>query len=323
LVVNKARVPQVRKDLAGIIAPENVMALSKRHHLRGESINAGVSEGKAIGSALMKANVGERDLAFRFVDPDTIRQSIRRAGSNAPRALQSVYQEARAALPPIVSRLSAGTVTLADAQLRSAVAMRRLYERMRKIGRRASGLRELKANEAVYREEEQWFRSAVREELGYWNTFLQEVANGRARNISKRVDAYIDAMRFMYEAARVQAMPDNTLLHWVGPRDERLCKGCAYLMEMSPFTKDNIPSVPRDGSTSCLTHCRHRIVVRVANDINEVVRRRQQLPRRDEMVRELKRRQGRGGRTQASPTDTKARNPFKGAPLTRRVSRPV
>lgn len=294
-----------------------------RHAIEGPPHGELLDEGKAIGSALMKANVAERDLPLRFRSPAALKQAIRQAGSNAPRGLQQVYMEARRALPPIVSNLAAGAITLEDAQLRSAVAFRRLYERMREIGRRASGLRELGADEALYREEERWFRSAVREELRYWNTFLQEVEDGRAQNIPRRIDAYIDALRFMYEAARIQAMPDNVLLHWVGPRDERLCKGCAYLMEMSPFVKDNIPAVPRDGSTSCLTHCRHRIVVRVANSLNEVVRRRQQLPRRDEMVRELKRRQARGGRTLASPSSARARNPFHRAGLTRRVSRPV
>lgn len=291
--------------------------------LRGPPRGELLDEGKAIGTAQLKAGVGDRDLPLRFVNAATVRQAIRRASSNAPRALQRVYMEARLALPPIVMRLADGRLSLGDAQLRSAVAIRRLYERMRLIGRRASGLRELGADEAVFREEEKWFRSAVREELRYWNTFLQEVAAGRARRIPARINAYIDALRFMYEASRIAAMPDNTLLHWVGPRDEKLCPGCAYLMEMSPFVKDNIPAVPRDGSTSCLTHCRHRIVVRVANDLSEVVRRRQQLPRRDEMVRELKRRQARGGRALARPANTQARNPFTRDPLTRRVSRPL
>jgi len=300
-----------------------LMVAEVRQAIEGPPRGELLGEGKAIGSAMLKANVGERDRPLRVMDPSTIRRSIRQAGSNAPRALQGVYQEARRALPPIVTRLADGRLSLADAQLRSAVAIRRLYERMRQIGRRASGLRELGANEAVFREEERWFRSAVREELGYWNTFLQEVSAGTARRVPERINAYIDALRFMYEASRVAAMPDNVLLHWVGPRDECLCKGCAYLMEMSPFVKDNIPAVPRDGSTSCLTHCRHRIVVRVANNLNEVVRRRQQLPRRDEMVRELKRRQARGGRSLASPGNPRASNPFHKVPLTRRVSRPI
>jgi hypothetical protein len=301
----------------------NLFVPVKARRASAVQLAASVMEGKAIGSAMLKANVGERDRALRVMDPSMIRRSIRRAGSNAPRALQQVYQEARLALPPIVNRLAAGAITLDDAQLRSAVAIRRLYERMRQIGRRSSGLRELGADEAVFREEERWFRSAVREELRYWNTFLQEVEDGRARRIPDRINAYIDALRFMYEASRVAAMPDNTLLHWVGPRDEKLCPGCAYLMEMSPFVKDNIPAVPRDGSTSCLTHCRHRIVVRVANNLNEVVRRRQQLPRRDAMVRELKRRQGRGGRDLARPDNPRGRNPFHREGLTRRVSRPT
>ena len=319
LVVDKQQVPKVRETLKGIVKPGNVMAMSRRQVRRQESLD----EGKAIGTLLMKGNVEERDRPLRFTPPETIKAAIRRAGSNSGRAIQRVYQEARTALRPVIDRLAAGDLALEDAQLRSAVAFRRVYERMRQIGRRASGLQELAADSTLYREEEKWFRSAVREEIRYWNTFLEEVDNGTARNIGQRFNAYIDALRFMYEATRIATMPDNVLLHWMGPRDERLCEGCAYMLEMSPFTKDNIPAVPRDGMTNCLTHCRHHIVVRVANDLNEVVRRRQQLPRRDRMVRALKERLRRSGRALARPNATRARNPFKGSRITAPVSKPI
>jgi hypothetical protein len=276
-----------------------------------------LEEGKAIGSLLMKGNVEERDRPLRFVPPDQIRDAIRRAGTNSPRSLQRVYVEARRDLGPILQDAQRGG-DLEALQVQSAVVFRRLYEKLREIGRRASGLQELRADTTLYREEERWFRSAVREEIRYWNTFLAEVQSGTAKNIPKRFDAYIDALRFMYEAARIATMPDNVLLHWMGPRDERLCAGCSYMLEMSPFTKDNIPAVPRDGMTNCLTHCRHHIVVRVASDLNEVVRRRQQLPRRDKMVRALKERLRRKGRSLAAP-----QNPFRREKNMAPVSRPI
>jgi len=265
----------------------------------------------------MKGNVEERDRPLRYVPPDRIKDAIRAAGTNSPRQIQRVYQEARRTLRPILNSVIEGE-DLRSAQVKSAVALRRVYSQMRDVGRRASGLQELRADDTLYHEEERWFRSAVREETRYWNTFLSEVEAGATVNIDARFDAYIDALRFMYEASRIAAMPDNVLLHWMGPRDERLCKGCAYMLEMSPFTKDNIPAVPRDGMTQCLTHCRHRIVVRVASDLNEVVRRRQQLPRRDKMIRALKERLRRGGRALARPV-----NAFRGDKITAPVSKPI
>ncbi len=175
---------------------------------------------------------------------------------------------------------------------------------------------------AVFREEEQWFRDSVREEVRYFHAFMQDIQEGRvdAIGIERRIDAYVRAHRFMYESARIQAMPNNVLLYWRGPRkneDPKVCEGCEFMMENSPYPKDTIPAVPRDGSTPCLTNCRHRIWVRVVEDRNDVIRRRNILERRDKLVRELKRIKESRGRGRALPqTRGRERNPFAGTRLT-------
>jgi hypothetical protein len=284
-----------------------------------------VTEGKAIGSALMKANVGTRDSRLRHIDPARVQSSITRASRNSSRSLQRVYESSRLRLMGAVRAMIDREITRTEARKRSAKVIREGYESVREIARRASALEELSADAGIYREEEKWFRSAVREEVGYFHAFLEDVRNNRAQNVTERVNAYIKAMRFMYEAARVQALPDRVLLYWRGPRkneDPKVCEGCEYMMERSPFPKDSIPAVPRDGSTPCLTNCRHRIFVRVARDLNDVVRRRQVLGKRESMLRELDERKKAAGLGRAMPRRTGAeRNPFQGTPLTRHTAR--
>lgn len=295
---------------------------------RGESANpwAGIQllEGKAIGTALMKANVGERDLSMRHLPRQRVKDALQKASQNAPAALAQVYASTRGTLLGVANRFAGGKLSRDEARVRSAKLLRDAYERVREIARRASAVDQLAHEGHVYAEEERWFRSAVREEVGYFHAFLEDVRRGRAPHIAERVEGYVRALRFMYEAARIQAMPDNVLLYWTGPRqsqDEHVCDGCEYLMERSPFTKDNIPAVPRDGMTQCLTNCRHRILVRVVRDLNEVVRRRAVLGRRESMIRKLEEMKEEAGLGRRVPKTTGlARDPFKTTSPTRRTA---
>jgi hypothetical protein len=283
-----------------------------------------LEEGKAIGTAMLKANVGERDLSMRYLPRQQVKDALQRASQNAPAALQQVYANHRGALLGVVNGMTARRLTRDEARVRSAKLIREAYERVREIARRASAVDRLAHEGHIYAEEEKWFRSAVREEVGYFHAFLEDVRHGRAQNATERVEAYVKALRFMYEAARVQAMPDNVLLYWTGPRqaqDEHVCDGCEYLMERSPFTKDTLPAVPRDGMTQCLTNCRHRILVRVARDLNEVVRRRAVVGRRESMIRRLNEMKAAAGLGRATPKTTgAARDPFRGTSPTRRTA---
>lgn len=298
--------------------------------------------GKQIGTAQLSANVLTRDSDTRMrhqklgLSAATMQRSaLRLASQNAAKAIEPVQERARRELSGLMSRWLNGGITLATMRNRSATELRRAYEGMREAGRAAAGLDRLGADTAVLREEETWFRDAIREELGYWNAFLDDVEEGRASpaRAQQRVESYVKALRYMYDAARTQALPDSVLLYWMGPKkdDPNICEGCVKMMEWSPFTKATIPAVPRDGSTPCLTNCRHRVVVRVAKSFNEVVRRNAQLDKlriqtnrraessqpRARMVQKLNeiREQAHGGRTRQRRVRGKAGNPFSGERL--------
>lgn len=311
-----------------------------------------LGEGKAVGTAV-HGQIAMRDLVVRNQGafPSTHRSRIRLASTNAVRAIGPVQEATRQALYNLLGRWFAGgrnAPTYHDVRLESASLLHRAYEQMREIGRSASGIDRHGpgVDPRLLREEEDWYRGAVREELGYWNVFLEEVHQNQVPRdrMVERINAYIEAMRFVYESARILALPDNVLLYWTGPGPVEanrrgqvnppdahpgdICEGCDYLMERSPFPKDRIPAVPKDGSTVCLTNCRHKLVVRVVNTINEVANRATVLPTRATMVAELRRikedrhspwrrarakdlaRQHRG-----HPELHKVANPFKGQPM--------
>jgi len=303
-----------------------------------------IAEGKAIGGAQMAANVGARDVALRQRYAGTLhgtteqRRIMRLAAKNAMRALKPRIAETARLLARLMDRWTGGHITTGRMRNESATALRKAYEEARQVGRRASGLARMKSAgvpDRVQREEERWFRDAVREELGYWHRFLDEIRRGEVteRRLGERLEDYVRSIRFMFEAARVQAMPDNVLLHWVGPKktDPNICEGCQLMMEWTPFTKETIPAVPRDGSTPCLSNCRHRIVVRVARNYNDVIRRKNQLDRmvvetrgrpsssspRAKMVRKLQevKDEAHGGRRRGKKLKGRAGNPFKGERL--------
>lgn len=280
-------------------------------------------EGKAIGTAALKGNVGERDLSMKYLSSVDVREAIRAGSSNAGAALQPIYNNFRDGLQEVITAMtrSGGAMSRREARVRTGKLVRGAYESVRAVARRASGVDALAHESTIYREEEEWFRSAVREEVGYLHGFLDDILSGSTNRVQERINAYTNALRFMYEAARVQALPGQVLLYWTGPRkrdDPHVCEGCEYMMERSPFPKDAIPSVPRDGSTPCLTRCRHRIVVRVVENTNAIVRRRGILGRRGDMQKRLQEIKERAGLGRAVPERSRReRNPFDGAALTK------
>lgn len=313
-------------------------------------------EGKAIGTAQLSANVLARDSAIRQrVNPTEMQARLRRAVTNVARLMRPLIREDAQGVPrgeirqvmrQLMREWLAGQRTYEQMRLESAQRLRGYYEQMRQIGRAGAGLEAMGAPTRVQREEEDWFRGAVREELEYWHTFLRQVHEGAVPpdQVWGRVDAYIRAMRAFFESTRVQALPDNVLVYWVGPkpRDPDICEGCRLMMEWSPFPKSQLPASPRDGSTPCLTNCRHRLLIRVARNFNDVVRRSNQLDRmrietrtrpsgsqpRERMVQRLREAkddawhggsrtaiQARQASIRASKPGGEASNPFRGETL--------
>jgi hypothetical protein len=272
-----------------------------------------MAEAKAVGTADLSGDLAVRDAGLRAGWRSTVRYHVRQAATNAPREMKIAEENARGTIAPLLRGWLAGNITYADLEEHSSFLWRLAYEQVHEIGRHASALERLHPDPQVLAEEETWFRSAVREEMRYWQLAIREwrdrrAAATRVRNREERAqtvaavdergwqrfEAYVRALRFMFESSRILALPPDVLLYWMGPdkrkdpKDRGICEGCQYMMERSPFVKANIPAVPRDGQTPCLTNCRHKVVIRIGR-VDEAARRFQELPARESMVRQLKR----------------------------------
>ena len=114
-----------------------------------------------------------------------------------------------------------------------------------------------------------WVTQNRYDEHTYLNAFIDDVGNGRGRlNYSKRLMLYADAVKGTYNAGRNAYMPTNMLVYWrletgINPKTGKKvnhCDSCKTLSEMSPFTVQNLPLVPRTNHTLCMSGCKCKLV---------------------------------------------------------------
>ena len=108
-----------------------------------------------------------------------------------------------------------------------------------------------------------YVESAFRHEMRFFNRMLEQIRFGSLKgNIPRRLTAYVEALKHIYYAGRVQGTPDGMVIDWISPLDRSTCKGCHFMASQSPFTKHTLPTTPRAGDTPCLNRCRCRLVMR-------------------------------------------------------------
>jgi len=111
--------------------------------------------------------------------------------------------------------------------------------------------------------DDKWLRSAMTHEMRFLNGFLRQIVEKTHKMpLDRRVEMYANALSSFYESARVSALPWEVVIHWAGPNNKITCPGCKYLFEHSPYSKADLPTTPRAGSTPCLTNCRDRLLIR-------------------------------------------------------------
>jgi hypothetical protein len=105
-------------------------------------------------------------------------------------------------------------------------------------------------------EDKRWLETFLTKEFGYWKKFIADVKAGKGKlDHEKRKEMYIMTLRSMYNSSRVIANPPTTIYWWDTTPAEH-CPHCLYLQSKSPFTKENLPTVPASGDTKCLSNCR-------------------------------------------------------------------
>ncbi|KKM21992.1 hypothetical protein LCGC14_1629820, partial [marine sediment metagenome] len=134
------------------------------------------------------------------------------------------------------------------------------YHRSYLLGFRSAGTESFTRQgiSQLSREDERFVRSAIRQEMTYFNNFLNDMSKRRGRMpYPKRLKMYTESFYNMYINGRVMATPPDHVFHWVSRLDAATCMGCHWLSERSPYTRDRLPTSPRSGATPCLclTNC--------------------------------------------------------------------
>jgi len=78
----------------------------------------------------------------------------------------------------------------------------------------------------------------------------------------RRLDMYVKTIRSVFDHARVEAAPDWIKIYWVPAQSVKHCVDCMYLAINSPYTKETLEHVPRDGWSICKSNCQCHLMLR-------------------------------------------------------------
>jgi len=162
---------------------------------------------------------------------------------------------------------------------------RRYYRTSFQLGRVAGGQLSAGTYPPLKKEDIRWLENFLRKEFRFWKKLI--TTNKTAVHPpTHRIDLYAKTLRSAYNSARVLETPPQTLFYWVMSPAEH-CPQCTYLANHSPYTKANLPAVPQNGETKCLSNCKCKIVTRHVGlvDYYKVAR---NAPTRQTLIRELK-----------------------------------
>lgn len=108
----------------------------------------------------------------------------------------------------------------------------------------------------LWDEDKVWLKGAEREEYGYLSKFLDDIKNNALKmDAEKRLEMYVQTLDGIYHHGQVEGSPDYVSITWrLG--DSEHCPDCIEFAAGSPYTKDTLPCVPRDGNSRCLSKCK-------------------------------------------------------------------
>jgi hypothetical protein len=243
----------VREQSGFLIDPDGIYLIAPE----------GLTEGKAVGRARERNLIVMADPTMQAAMHPADYAAKRHIGVTVGRrTLLQVQAEVEDRLNVLVERLTAASAKRRPAIREEAVkVMRKAWARVYTAGLRSGGLEDL--GSTLTAEDQQFLKGAVSHEMRYLNRFLDTVEEGGGRMpYPQRVGLYVKTLSSFYENARLIALPANSTIRWIGPADKDTCPSCRYLFESGPYTKRNLPCVPRSGSTICLSNCRDRLLIR-------------------------------------------------------------
>ena len=106
--------------------------------------------------------------------------------------------------------------------------------------------------------DQQFIKAAARSEIGFVSRFAREVGAGKMseRQIAARLDQYALGLESVKTSGWTRKAPDSTWFAWRLGVTSFHCSDCPTLAAASPFSRDQLPTRPRAGDTSCRSRCK-------------------------------------------------------------------
>ncbi len=238
--------------------------------LYAESIGGQLTEGKSVGTAK------ELDLLFLDLDqtihaktnPESFANERKKGVTVGRRILDRVKEDVQKRLLSVMRRQDAGRyASFTDFRKEVISIMKPAWKQVFEAGVRSTGVKGTGSGSGpvvkLEPDDEKWLRSAMAHEMQFLNGFMDAVTEGTWKMpLDRRVRLYSRTLESFFDSARVIGLPATVVMHWTGENDDRICPGCKYLFEHSPYTKKTLPTVPRSGLTQCLSNCRDRLLIR-------------------------------------------------------------
>lgn len=149
----------------------------------------------------------------------------------------------------LTTKLKGGRISQDQFNSGAEESIRSSFEGAYRVGRR----KDLDAGD------KEWLRRATEAEVGYARNFGQDILEGRGTMpYSKRAAMYGATVDSTYWNGWVESAPRGSRFDWVLGVAEH-CDDCRLLAVNSPYSKNNLPTTPRSGSTICKSNCRCRL----------------------------------------------------------------
>ena len=221
-----------------------------------------------------------RDLVGKYVasiSPEYLQRVKRQDAKRALEDYKVVEADFTETLGRLLRKFRYGDETRAKFQRDAKGLFREMYRRAFSLGLQAGGVRgyvaSMKKDEPppLTAKDREWLERTLTDESKYFNKFVDDVAaervgRGSKMNMADRTKLYGNSLRMAFESGRVMATPGNALIYWImNPKAEH-CQTCQWLLKMSPFSKQNIPTLLKEARTACVIGCKCRLLVRFVSD---------------------------------------------------------
>lgn len=224
---------------------------------RGRARLLRLFESKSLGDY---RGLRQRDLALRATAAVGDREADRVA-AQAESDMAQLIAATEQNMLEVLNRYRAGKVNAAGFSRGLSEILQRVYYEIFLLGAQASGNpKAIRGFTGLMPQELAWVRGALATEQGFLNKLVQGIVRNKARwsvgYIRKRLRAYAETAKAVFQVGRVAGTPVLTLIHWEARGDKGTCRECFLLRDFGPYLRHTLPCTPKSGSSRCLQNCR-------------------------------------------------------------------